>query len=57
MSRNLILTIGAVLWSAFAVDALGHSVSGDWMFPAVAIVVGVTWLVLRRNRLRRPQTA
>jgi hypothetical protein len=57
MSRNLILAIGALLWGAFAVDAIIHFGTGDWIAPTVAMIVGATWIALRRMQQRLPETA
>ena len=39
MSRNLTIVLGTLLWVSFAVVALLHVASGDWMGPALAVVV------------------
>jgi hypothetical protein len=39
MSRNLTLAVGVLLWVSFAVVALIHVASGDWVGPALAVVV------------------
>jgi hypothetical protein len=57
MSRNLILATGALLWGAFAVDAIIHFGTGDWIAPTVAMIVGATWIALRRMQRRLPETA
>jgi Flp pilus assembly protein TadB len=53
MSRNLILATGTFLWTAFAVDAIVHVATGFWIAPAVAGIVGVVWVAMRRMRVRR----
>jgi hypothetical protein len=50
MSRNSILAIGAVLWTAVAVDTAMHVAIGDWIAPAIAALVGVAVLVALRVR-------
>jgi hypothetical protein len=39
MSRNLTIALGVLLWVGFAVDALIHVASGNWIVPALAIVI------------------
>jgi hypothetical protein len=53
MSRNLILATGTFLWTAFAVDAIVHVATGFWIAPAVAGIVGMVWVAMRRMRVRR----
>jgi hypothetical protein len=50
MTRNSMLAIGAVLWTAVAVDTALHVASGDWIAPAIAAVVGVAIVVALRVR-------
>ena len=57
MSRNLILAAGALLWTAFAIDAVLHVATGDVMAPAVAGLVGLVWLTMRRVQHALTQTA
>ena len=57
MSRNLILAVGALLWIAFAIDAVFHVATGDVMAPAVAGLVGLVWLTTRRLQRALTQTA
>jgi hypothetical protein len=52
MSRNITFVLGVVLWFSFAVVALIHAISGDWMGPAVAVVV-VTAVVATYHARRR----
>jgi hypothetical protein len=52
MSRNSILAIGALLWSAVAVDVVVHLSLGEWMAPAVAAVLAAAFVAWRR--VRRP---
>jgi hypothetical protein len=57
MSRNLILVIGAVLWSAVAVDTVVHVALGEWIAPAVAAILAVAFIAWRRARRPLPQEA
>jgi hypothetical protein len=52
MSRNLTIAIGTLLWVSFAVVALLHVALGDWMGPAVAVVI-VTATVAAYHARRR----
>ena len=55
MSRNLIIALGVLLWTAFAVVVFVHALSGDWMGPVLAVViVAVTTSVwhLRRGLVK-----
>lgn len=53
MSRNLILAIGTLLWTAVAVDMFAHLITGEWVIVAIAATVGVVWtaLLVARRRL------
>jgi hypothetical protein len=53
MSRNLILAIGTLLWTAVAVDMFAHLITGEWVIVAIAAAVGVGWtaLLVARRRL------
>jgi hypothetical protein len=53
MSRNFMIAMGAMLWTAFAVDAIVHVATDFWIAPAVAGIVGVVWVAMRRMRVRR----
>lgn len=55
MSRNLILATGTLLWTVCAVDAIVHVATGFWIAPAVAAIVAVGWVAIRRMR-RAPQS-
>ena len=39
MPRNLTIALGTLLWVGFAAVALLHVASGDWVGPALAVVV------------------
>src|SRR5437762_875582 len=45
MSRNWIIALGTLSWTAVAVDLFGHTVSGDWMAAVVAGMGLATWVV------------
>jgi hypothetical protein len=55
MSRNMILTVGAILWALVAIDGAVHVATGAWTTTALMAIVGVTWVSLRRAQgiLRR----
>jgi hypothetical protein len=57
MSRNLILATGTFLWTVFAVDAIVHVATGFWIAPAVAGLVGVAWVAMRRVRVHVRRSA
>ena len=42
MSRTLIIALGAVLWTAFAIVAFAHALAGDWLGPVLAVVIVAT---------------
>lgn len=50
MSRNLMLTTGALLWSVVAVQTIVHAATGYWAANALVAVAGVSWVTLRRAR-------
>lgn len=52
MSRNVILAIGALVWTVLAVSALALYSVGHWMPPTITIIVGVAWIAVRLTRLR-----
>ena len=52
MSRNLTIALGVLLWMIFAVVALIHVASGEWVVPALAVVV-VTVVVSAYHARRR----
>ena len=57
MSRNAIIALGGLLWGGFVADAIVHFGTGDWIPPTVAALVGATWIVARRGRVRQAVTA
>jgi hypothetical protein len=44
------LAIGAVLWTAVAIDTAVHLAIGDWIAPAIATLVGIAVVVALRVR-------
>jgi len=48
MSRNLMLAIGAFLWTVVAVQETVRMVTGDWTATALVAAVGIAWVALRR---------
>ncbi len=52
MSRNLVLALGTLLWVSFAIDAILHLISGNWIVPALAIVLTTTGVVAYHARER-----
>jgi precorrin isomerase len=54
MNRNSMLAIGGALWAAVAVDTVVHVAIGDWIAPAIAVLVGVGFVAARRVRRRVP---
>ena len=42
MSRNLIIALGVLLWTSFAVVVFFHALNGDWMGPVLAVVIVAT---------------
>jgi len=57
MSRNQILTAGAILWAAVAVDVIVHLALGDLVVPAIIGIVGTSWVAIRRPRRKLTETA
>ena len=55
MSRNLILIVGALLWSVAILDGLVHVATGAWPVTVAMIVAGIAGAALiavrRRARL------
>jgi hypothetical protein len=51
MSRNVILVLGAISWTAAAVVAILHLASGDLVVPAAMGFALVAWVTVRRNQL------
>jgi len=52
MSRTLTLALGVVLWVSFAIVAFLHVDSGDWVGPALAIVIVTTGVAIYHARRR-----
>jgi len=58
MSRNFMIAMGAMLWTAFAVDAIVHVAIGYWIAPVVAGIAGAAYVAIRRTvRRSKPVTA
>ena len=56
MSRTLTIALGVLLWVSFVVVALIHVASGDWVGPALAVVV-VTAVMSAYHARRRAVSA
>jgi hypothetical protein len=57
MSRNLMIAVGALLWTTFAVDAIVHVAIGFWIAPVVAAFAGLAYVAVRRaQRAQRAKT-
>ena len=56
MSRSLTLALGGLLWVSFGVVALIHVASGDWIGPALAVVI-VTAVMSAYHARRRAVSA
>ena len=54
MSRNVILALAAVLWTAFAIDVIVHIAMDNWVSPVGAGVAGVVLVAVWRVRDARP---
>jgi hypothetical protein len=56
MSRNLIIALGVLLWTSFAVVVFFHALAGDWMGPVLAIVIvaatTTAWHLRRRGLVK-----
>jgi hypothetical protein len=46
------IAMGAILWTAFVVDAVVHVAIGYWIAPAVAGIAGVSYVAIRRATRR-----
>ena len=55
MSRNLILIVGALLWSVAILDGLAHIATGAWEVTVAMIVMGIAGVsvIAVRSRARR----
>jgi hypothetical protein len=56
MPRNVVIALGVLLWTSFAVVAVAHAVLGDWMGPVVAGIVVTAVVVAWHMRQRRLKT-
>jgi len=52
MPRNVVLVMGVLLWTSFAVVAVVHTAVGDWQGPLAAGIV-VTAVVAAWHMRRR----
>jgi hypothetical protein len=60
MSRNRVLAIGAVLWTAVSLDVIARLVMGDLVVPASMVIMatlGTACIAVRQARRRRPEPA
>jgi predicted dinucleotide-binding enzyme len=48
MSRNLILAMGALLWTIVIIAVIGHVMVGETISPALALLGGLVWVAARR---------
>jgi hypothetical protein len=46
MSRNLILVVGALLWSVAILDGVAHLATGAWPVTVAMVVTGIAACVL-----------
>ena len=55
MSRNMILVVGAMLWSVAILDGLVHLATGAWPVTVAMVVAGIAGvsLIAVRQRARR----
>ena len=56
MSRNLILVVGALLWSVAILDGLVHVAIGAWPVTVGMVVAGIAGAALIAVRQRARQT-
>ena len=56
MSRNLILIVGALLWSVTILDGLAHLATGAWPVTVAMVVTGIAGAALIAVRRRARQT-
>jgi len=55
MPRTVVIALGVLLWTTFAVVAVVHALLGDWMGPVAAGIVVTTVVVawhMRQGRLK-----
>ncbi len=57
MTRNRILAIGTLLWTAVAVDTIVHVALGEWIAPAMAAIAAAAFIAWRRARRPVPVPA
>ena len=55
MSRNLILILGALLWSVAILDGLAHIAIGAWEVTVAMIVMGIAGVSVIAVRSRARQ--
>ena len=56
MSRNLILVVGALLWSVAILDGVAHLATGAWPVTVAMVVTGIAGASLIAVRRRARQT-
>jgi hypothetical protein len=56
MSRSLILILGAMCWTAVALNVFVHMIRGDLVAPAIMAVILVGWLAIRGSLILRSRT-
>ena len=56
MSRNLILVVGALLWSVAILDGVAHQATGAWPVTVAMVVTGIAGASLIAVRSRARQT-
>lgn len=42
MARNLIIALGVLLWTTFAIVAYVHALAGAWLVPVLAAIIVAT---------------
>lgn len=52
MARNVVLALGALMWTVLAVSVIALYGVGHWMPPTITIIVGVAWVTMRLIHLR-----
>ena len=57
MSRSLIIILGAMCWTAVALNIVVHVIRGDLVAPAIMAVILVGWLAIRGSLIVRSRTA
>jgi hypothetical protein len=56
MSRSLILILGAMCWTAVALNTAVHLIRGDLVAPLVMAVILVGWVAVRGSMIWRSRT-